>query len=77
MSFLDLSYNLVFILGILNLVFLFFVVLTCRCIMPRFLRKFSSLKLGGKLYNFHSYFMTGFIFSVFFHSILAFFLYYF
>ena len=59
----DLS-KIVFILGITNILFLVLVVLTCRCIAPKW-------KYFRKIYDFHIYFLWIFLISVLLHAVLA------
>ncbi len=65
--------KLVFILGIANLVFLFLVFFSCRCLIgtKTYLKLLQQLWFK-KFYQYHCIYWWGFMISVALHTILAF-----
>lgn len=63
--------KLVFILGITNLVGMFLVLFSCRCILgwqPKFLQ---ASRRYMKFYAYHCWYWRFFLLSVFLHAVLA------
>lgn len=63
--------NIIQIFGITNVIFLFLVLLSCRCMGSWGLVKFQNEKYM-KFYNLHCYFWYGLIISVVAHAVFAF-----
>jgi len=63
--------QIVFILGITNIISLFFVLLSCRCMLGTFVNKLWKYEWYKKFYSLHCYFWWIFIISVIFHAVLA------
>lgn len=68
-----LGQQLVFILGITNVISFLLILLTCRCLVGfKFLKKPLVNKFFSKLYKWHCIYWIIFILSVLAHTILAF-----
>ena len=67
----DILTKTVFILGALNIIFIVLVILTCRCMMPKSMKRLFKYKWYKKFYHLHKYFWWFFIISVFLHAVLA------
>jgi hypothetical protein len=68
--------TIIFVAGILNLVFLLMVYFSCRCIMPiKMFNKLSKKDWFKKFYRYHCYYWWAFFISVIVHTVLAFYLY--
>ena len=67
-----LAQQIIFILGLINLISLLLVFFSCRCLMGNRIAKFLMKKNWfRKFYIYHGYYWWIFFISVFFHSILA------
>lgn len=64
--------KLVYIFGYINLISIFLVLLTCRCLLSKYFHFLSKYNWFTKLYKYHCYFWWIFILSVLAHTILAF-----
>jgi hypothetical protein len=68
--------QILFIAGITNIIFLLFVLFSCRCMgIWKFGKNWFNNKKFQKFYSFHCYYWYGFIISVLIHTILAFYLF--
>lgn len=63
--------QLVFILGITNLVSLLLVLFSCRCMLGTFVNKLWKYEGYRKFYSLHCYFWWLFVISVILHAVLA------
>ena len=64
--------KLTFILGISNLVGLFLVLLSCRCMMKAdWIKKLQQYSWYNKFYQWHCAYWWFFMASVFFHALIA------
>ena len=67
-----LAAKLSYILGIVNLVTMAMVVLSCRCIMGvDFVNRMQKNSIFQKFYRYHCYYWWLFFLSVLFHAILS------
>lgn len=67
-----LAQQIIFILGLVNLVSLLLVFFSCRCLMGKKITMFLwRSNLFKKFYRYHGYYWWIFFISVFFHSVLA------
>ena len=66
----QLELRLIFIFGILNVVGIALVLLSCRCLFGRVINPKSRIMM--KFYNMHCYYWLLFIISVLAHALLAF-----
>jgi len=65
-----------FITGILNIIFIILIALTCRCIgMNSLTNGLMKKKWFIKLYNVHCFYWYGFFISVIIHSVVGFYLF--
>ncbi len=71
----SLAAKLVFILGITNLIGIFLVLISCRCILGWNPGRLSKNKLFMKIYSQHCWWWRIFLISVFLHAVLAIYLY--
>ena len=65
-----LELRLIFIFGILNIVGIALVLLSCRCLFGRVINPKSKIMM--KFYNLHCYYWLLFLISVLAHALLAF-----
>ena len=67
----DILQKIVFVLGIVNLISLFLVLFSCRCMMGTIVSRLVRYNWYKKFYSFHGYYWWIFIISVLLHSVLA------
>jgi len=65
-------FQILFIAGITNIIFLVMVLLSCRCMV---FSKYTQKLLSSKLNKYHCWYWWGFIASVLVHTVLAFYLF--
>ena len=65
----ELGPQLVFILGITNIIGLLLVLLSCRCTLR--IKSFQRSRFYMWLYKYHCYYWYFFLISVFLHAVLA------
>jgi len=64
--------QIIFILGLINIISLFLVFFSCRCLMGKKITEFLwRSDWYKKFYKYHGYFWWIFFVSVIFHSVLA------
>lgn len=64
--------QILFVLGLTNLLFLILVALSCRCLaMNRLTDHWLNHKSYQKFYSYHCYYWYGFILSVLTHTTIA------
>ncbi|MBS3057095.1 MAG: hypothetical protein J4415_00535 [Candidatus Diapherotrites archaeon] len=66
----QLELRLIFVFGILNIVGIALVLLSCRCLFARLINPKSSIMM--KFYNLHCYYWLLFLISVLAHALIAF-----
>ena len=66
-----LAAKITYVLGITNLIFLFLVLLTCRCILGKFSVTLSKSKTYAAINKYHCLYWWFFIASVLIHGIFA------
>jgi len=67
------AFQVLFIAGITNIVFLLLVLASCRCMdFSKITRVFTR---NQKFFNMHCYYWYGFIISVLVHTVMAFYLF--
>jgi hypothetical protein len=68
--------RIMFITGILNIIFIILIALTCRCIgMNKMTRGLINKKWFLKLYDYHCYYWYLFFISVIIHAVAGFYLF--
>ena len=68
--------QIIFLLGLTNLLFLILVALSCRCMgIHKLTNKLFKYPLFQRFYSYHCYYWYGFFISVFLHTVLAFYLF--
>ena len=69
------AFQVMHIAGILNIVFLILVLISCRCIGSWGLGKLFNSNKFQKFYKYHCWYWYGFIISVLVHTITAFYIF--